>query len=593
MNFNTKGRYEFIFDHIIGFIPMWVIYKAALFRQIGFCSYEASSWILIAMALTGAAIGIVMDFRKERNGESVFMNIMLGFGVYTVLTYWQFVRGLILFILLISLAVALTLFLRAIRRKVKKRWKYRKIMIRRFGKAGRQTKFVLSMGMFMLMSAIIWKMNLGEGLVASSVKTPDSPDSLKMQTIDENMDTLLLLQEDTWKTLSPEEKLGVLRTVADIERSYLGIPHGLSVVAGTTDKGVLAHYTEVDHRITVSVDSLKNDTALSLLNSVAHEAYHCLQHRIIDAYEEVSPELRNLQLFNSAAVYKKEFDNYTSPEDDVETYYQQTVEKDARDYAAKASTEYLVKIYKYLSEMEAEADPEHSDDRQSEYRYLDHNVWTADKISRYVDDNGMMGYVDEDGKEITPAKFLYASVMYDGIALVCETEGSVYYIDDKGKRVTCDYPDGYSFGPDLYTEVRLEDGKWAIINRQGDLLFSGADKITDNDTNYIYAVADGQVVVLRIVEGQDKVECIIVKELPEYADVVKCYLDRYVIVADASGKQGLVYANGEPLYPAEYETIRFDTIYMEKGGTVIIIRLRKEDGSCEIVYMDEEREEGH
>ncbi|MGI6057539.1 MAG: WG repeat-containing protein [Bilifractor sp.] len=56
-------------------------------------------------------------------------------------------------------------------------------------------------------------------------------------------------------------------------------------------------------------------------------------------------------------------------------------------------------------------------------------------IVRYRSTNGLIGFVDENGNEITPAIYLKASCFSDECAVVTDQEGNEYRIDTKGRRV--------------------------------------------------------------------------------------------------------------------------------------------------------------
>ena len=60
-------------------------------------------------------------------------------------------------------------------------------------------------------------------LFTSRFKVP----RLTEQTIIKNRDTLKLFRDEYWRDLSEEDKISVLECVADIERSYLGVPYEL------------------------------------------------------------------------------------------------------------------------------------------------------------------------------------------------------------------------------------------------------------------------------------------------------------------------------------------------------------------------------
>lgn len=122
----------------------------------------------------------------------------------------------------------------------------------------------------------------GSSLLKSDVR-PATKTNLSEQTIANNMDTILLLQEDEWEKLSAQERLDVLQTVANIEQRYLGLPNELNVGVANLDADILGYYTDKTHEIIVSADSLLYDSPWEVLDTICHEAYHSYQYRLVEA----------------------------------------------------------------------------------------------------------------------------------------------------------------------------------------------------------------------------------------------------------------------------------------------------------------------
>ena len=168
------------------------------------------------------------------------------------------------------------------------------------------------------------------------------------QTISNNIDTVLMLQEDLWNELSNAEKIDVLQTIADIERTYLGIPHELNVVVDyDLEKNISGFYRCKDHQIVLNSDSLKNDSAEELVDTICHEAFHAYQHCIVSVFENSEDTSKNLMLFRDAKKYGEEFRDYKSSEDGFDVYFYQCVEIDAREYAQSAVNDYYRRIGEY------------------------------------------------------------------------------------------------------------------------------------------------------------------------------------------------------------------------------------------------------
>lgn len=169
------------------------------------------------------------------------------------------------------------------------------------------------------------------GLFTPSVKANASEVGLPSQ---EELERLAyVLDEDIWKEMDIGEKLDALQTVADMNRDFLGISHELNVASSNTRESVSGHYSDKSHLITIGLDSLLTDSAQDLVNTVSHEAYHAYQYRLVDQYENADEDSRLLLIYQDAAIYKEEFDQYIDGDDDFIGYYLQSCEMDARDYA--------------------------------------------------------------------------------------------------------------------------------------------------------------------------------------------------------------------------------------------------------------------
>ena len=337
---NTKGKAEFIFDHIWGAFIAWIWYKNTLFRCIGAYSLKESRMILLGMILCCAVPGIALEMKRQRNSISVLMNLLAGYGSYSVFAYVPIRRRFIMITFLIAGILAVSYSFLILCRKVKNRRKFKKILVRRIIKAFLGSRNIMGTGFAVIMLSTGINALFGSSLFKPSV-TPAKQSDVEEQTIAGNIDTLLLLKEDTWETLSVEEKLDVLQTVANIEQHYLGLPNELNVGAANLREGLAGYYSDRTHEIIVSMDCLLNDSSRVLVDTVAHEAYHSLQYRMIDAYDEASDDMKPLLLYNDASIYKEEFADYKDSDLDFDDYYFQSCESEARSYARSAADEYF------------------------------------------------------------------------------------------------------------------------------------------------------------------------------------------------------------------------------------------------------------
>lgn len=584
---NTKGKIEFIIDHIWWAFIAWLWYKNILFRCLGTHSLKESRMILLGMLLCCSILGIALEMKKQRNSISVLMNLLAGFGLYSVFAYLPIRRTFILFTFLVAAILAVSFSFLILCHKIKSRRKFKKILIRRIIRALSGSRNIICTGLAVIMISIGINAIFGTSLVRPSV-APAKQSNIEEQTIANNMDTLLLLKEDTWKTLSVDEKLDVLQTVANIEQRYLGLPNELNVGASNLREGLAGCYSDSTHEITVSMDSLLNDSSKELVDTICHEAYHSFQHRTIDAYDEASDDMKDLYLYYDATIYKEEFSNYIDGKEDLCSYYTQTVERHARRYASSATDEYFERINEYLlSEPETVTTASvSSSEKNDSYQFVEDAGWYDSGIARYVGENGLIGYVDVSGKEITEPMFIYGSDMRHGIALVRENADSIYYIDSEGKRIGEEYADGYEFDFDRECAiVKTEDGSWGLINLQGELFYSGADKIEEFPvfSNITTAVIDGQAVLLEM-KHDENLSCQIIKTFEEYTDITYLCYGTFAMVTDRAGNKGVVCCDGEVIIPAEYESIDYEYISAEEDqSSLFLFKLQRTDGSIEIV----------
>lgn len=348
---NSMTTGDFIGEHIFWAIISWVWYKNLLFRCMDDHSLAESRWIFLVIIVVSCVVGILMELEYSRNGMSVFCNLMLGFGSYTVLTYLPIRRTLIIVTMSVVTILSFVFISIVMFRKIKNKRKAGKIVRWRMHKSLMISNRLFAMGLALVISVTGMGTFFGSGIMNASEK-PATKESINEQTIANNIETVLLLQDELWETLTVQQRLNVLQTIANIEQRYLGLPNELNVGATNLREGVLAYYTDNTHEIIISIDSLLNNSSWELLDSVCHEAYHSYQHRLVDAYCGSDEEIKSLRIFRKANSYADEFSDYISGDEDFCSYYFQNCESDARDYAEEAVYDYYQRINEYLDKNE-------------------------------------------------------------------------------------------------------------------------------------------------------------------------------------------------------------------------------------------------
>ena len=337
----------------IWIVGSYIWYRKTLFRGIEGFSLRFSAYMLCTVLLLSLFIGRARRVGRHISIDNTAAELCIGYGRYTAVSYFNIRRDMILTVLPCILAAAvicvlLILFYDPRREKTTGRFHKRAPSRRKtFIHTLDGAYYVTAVGM----AALIFLTCSGFDF-SPAVTGPQSmliaDDGLQQQTIAENIDILAGLSDQRWETLSGYERLDVLQTVADIERSYLGIPHELNVGAADLDEYTAGYYRDSTHEIIIDVDLLMHGDQWDVLNTVCHEAYHSYQHCLVDLYDSTEDERRELLIFSDIKDYKAEFSDYIDADEDILDYMLQTCETDARIYSRYSVEDYRDRIMTYL-----------------------------------------------------------------------------------------------------------------------------------------------------------------------------------------------------------------------------------------------------
>lgn len=156
----------------------------------------------------------------------------------------------------------------------------------------------------------------------------------KQELVKQNSSELQKLNADTWKKLSNQEKVDVLRLIADIEAYDLGIS-AVSVVRSEKLNSLytLAEYDSESRTITIDLQHLR-DPAYDVVQSVIHEMRHAYQHMVVESLPSEN-EVISCRFYEQPRKWREEFLNYNSGygSEGYEAYASQSCEEDARRYS--------------------------------------------------------------------------------------------------------------------------------------------------------------------------------------------------------------------------------------------------------------------
>lgn len=351
-NRNTMRQSQYIWRHLFWGALMTVNYKNLLFCNVLDWSYFPSLALLIGLVVASSIVGMLLTWKKRRNYVSLTVSLAIGFGTYFIIAYWE-VAPIFTRLLLVTqgigvlgyLAVAIISYGDAVKSK-----KAANSLPNYVGHNVRNCRnligTVFAVVLLCLMGLRILQVPIFR--TKSSLDADIPYGSAYEEAMNSNIEVICLLREDAWADLSVEERVNVLQVVADIEALHLGIPRIPVSADLIVDAGTLAYYRPSEKRITLSKDYLANCLGHSALDSILHEMFHAYQHQIVEVYESLDEDSQKLALFNNAAQYSYEFENYSDGSIDFHAYYSQACEQHADQFAEDWSFEYYYKSYEYL-----------------------------------------------------------------------------------------------------------------------------------------------------------------------------------------------------------------------------------------------------
>ncbi len=329
-----------LFNIIFGVIYM-IIYQNTIFQNIDNMTTDESKTILLIIFAISLIIGMLITIKNRRNNISVFVNIAIACEVYAVISFFKYFETLILATLCSVLFIAMIYFIKTINKKnnLDETTQEENSNKKLFG-ALMGCRTIIAFCLLVLVVPI------GFNLIPSNLSVSGQASYSEEYTIENSKAQLSQLDEQIWSTLSTQEKLDVMQTVANIEKNYLGLPHELTIETEDLEGETLGSYWDFHYVIKIDSEHLENSMAKDVLDTICHEAYHAYQHRLVDIYNQSSPEDKDLLMFEDVKKYKEEFElNYVNGVDGFTEYYSQQCEIDAREYAQISVYDYLIKIF--------------------------------------------------------------------------------------------------------------------------------------------------------------------------------------------------------------------------------------------------------
>lgn len=278
-------------------ISLW-LYQNTLFITLQNQDLQTSQLTLLGCLLFFLLIEFVMDLYQGLEEYHTSRAITNGLGVYMVLSYLPMLSTNMKVVLLGCGCVAVLLFLLCWLKRIKN------ISWETLFESLKKVLNVFMIGFWVIYSGIGWNYcTKGSYLVAHQ---PVQENETFNQHLDE-FSTLCLKEYDS---LNFQERLDFFQKfVNDVAYEY-GVPYPLSLGAAPLDGNVLGNYSSSIRSITLDIKHVMEDECYDVMNTVLHEVYHAYQYCMVDLYDKVASEDKELMLFHFAKQYQYETDHY-------------------------------------------------------------------------------------------------------------------------------------------------------------------------------------------------------------------------------------------------------------------------------------------
>ncbi len=347
-NKNTLSKTNFIECTIWVSVILAYVYRYICFSGIYGLTVFQSKLVFWALVILLIPLGTCITFAKRRNYLSVLVNVALPFEIYTIISTFRYIPQTHIVALLIISFLSALYFGLIVFQKIKSKKHVKQIVCSRMKFATLGVRTIVVILLLCVTTPICLKSAFGYELIGSDVDVSIEDSADDKWSLSNNIETVAMLDEDTWKTLSLSEKMNVLGTVKNVEMRYFGINHEVYLSADILNEGVLGSYIAEEHRIIINIEHLKSSDSKEVLQTLLHECRHVYDRMCVDLYNQIDDDYKNMLMFQIIADYKEEFDNYSDGSDNISEYYSQAVEKSARRYSALATFEYFEYIDEYL-----------------------------------------------------------------------------------------------------------------------------------------------------------------------------------------------------------------------------------------------------
>lgn len=175
-------------------------------------------------------------------------------------------------------------------------------------------------------------------ILSSIIATTYLDKAFLPQETSEQEKSIIVLTEEEWQEKSVDEKLNYLKTIADYECDKLGCKKTKIAGKALQEKQSAyqgAYYNKKTDAIIISIYELKQASYIDSVITVIHEVRHRYQKEVVSFIEENSINIKdtNLKLFKEINNWADSMSHYSDYSEGEKDYFDQAIEKDAREYS--------------------------------------------------------------------------------------------------------------------------------------------------------------------------------------------------------------------------------------------------------------------
>ena len=333
-NKSTMSLGNFIMDSILTGEIVWLVFEITLMIPLKDMSLKGSVWMLMILMLVSTTVGILLTFKKRRTRVSIFVNAVSGAILYFLMAYWStFRKELTIGLLIVGALVVAYASLVLVNY-----FRNRPVRVS-FGACLRacllSSRTIATIGVFVIVILLCGGNILGFPTIESTEEAVIQEDNVYPSLrglVEDNIDTLRLMNEESWVEMDADQRADLLKVLADMETAYHGIDP-VRICIEPLAENLLGCYVHSTRTVKINLGYLKEEDMETMVKTVLHECYHAYQFELVEIYLAADPEYKDTRIFSEAESYLDEFNNYIKAEEDPEGYRMQDCEWESNFHA--------------------------------------------------------------------------------------------------------------------------------------------------------------------------------------------------------------------------------------------------------------------